>query len=132
MACMSESAANHLESCAFFCIKRKAWGLRHNDVIYACYFSFTRSVCAVWFGRFVRQRRLRKGCSWFLLCPGICYHSSEVRNNVSFSLTSSLNHRRPVLFNVGWIFVEIAFIKERHHSEYVCPRKRMTLNVFSL
>ena len=38
----------------------------------------------------------------FFPLPGICYHSWKVRNIslVSFSITSSFNHRRPVLFNV--------------------------------
>ena len=65
--------------------------------------------------------------------PGICYHSSKVRNVslVSFSLSSSLNNSRQVLFNVGSI-VEIVFINERHHSECVDNFKRLFTVVIQL
>ena len=39
-----------------------------------------------------------------------------------FSLSSLLNHRRSVFFNVRWI-IEIVLIKEQQHSEYVCFRR---------
>ena len=152
MACISEFAAVDLESCAFLCIKRRAWALRdftmagtaagvralfrpagvlpvlvsHIHVIHPCCFN---NQPPVHFSAFSFESDSKNGGSQrtvldFFLLPGICYHSSKVRNIllVSFSVSSSLKYRRPVLFNNRSI-VEIDLIKERHHSEYVCSRK---------
>ena len=72
------------------------------------------------------------------LLPGLCYHSSEVRNNslVSLQLTCLVHHRRQVRFNTGSsgdrFYHKGTLRNDTTVSMFVLARKRMLSTAFSL